>query len=164
MMNIAAENGESAKTMINTIMAKFRLVRLLAVKTEIMKISANSYRMKRIPKIRIAEIDAEFKKMLSAVSEGNIDTFDEEHANKLMNEKQRLTIQLEQYANTRHKRESAKSRLDQIFTILDGMQNHPMEYDDQIVRQILECVVVESKETIKVVFIGGLEVREQLIA
>ncbi len=112
--------------------------------------------------IRIAEIDAEFKKMLSAVSEGNIETFDEGHAGELMNEKQRLTIQLEQYANAQQKRESAKSRLDQIFTILDGMQNHPMEYDDRIVRQILECVVVESKETIKVVFVGGLEVREQL--
>lgn len=114
--------------------------------------------------IRIAEIDAEFKKMLSAVSEGNIETFDEGHAGELMNEKQRLTIQLEQFANAQHKRESAKSRLDQIFTILDGMQNHPMEYDDRIVRQILECVVVESKETIKVVFVGGLEVKEQLIS
>ena len=112
--------------------------------------------------IRIAEIDAEFKKMLNAVSEGNIDTFDEEHANELMNEKQRLVVQLEQYANAQQKRENAKSRLDQIFTILDGMQNHPMEYDDRIVRQLLECVVVESKESIKVVFVGGLEVREQL--
>lgn len=112
--------------------------------------------------IRIAEIDAEFKKMLNAVSEGNIDTFDEEHANELMNEKQRLVVQLEQYANAQQKRENAKSRLDQIFTILDGMQNHPMEYDDRIVRQLLECVVVESKETVKVVFVGGLEVREQL--
>lgn len=44
------------------------------------------------------------------------------------------------------------------------MQNHPMEYDDEIVRQILECVVVESKNEIKVVFVGGLEVCEQLIA
>jgi len=114
--------------------------------------------------IRIAEIDAEFKKMLNAVSEGNIETFNEEHAGELMNEKQRLVIQLEQYANAQHKRESAKSRLDQIFTILDGMQNHPMEYDDRIIRQILECVVVESKETIKVVFVGGLEVKEQLIS
>ena len=112
--------------------------------------------------IRIAEIDAEFKKMLNAVSEGNIDTFNEEHAGELMNEKQRLVIQLEQYANAQQKRENVKSRLDQIFTILDGMQNHPMEYDDRIVRQILECVVVESKETIKVVFVGGLEIREQL--
>lgn len=112
--------------------------------------------------IRIAEIDAEFKKMLNAVSEGNIDTFDEERANELMNEKQRLVVQLEQYANAQQKRENAQSRLDQIFTILDGMQNHPMEYDDRIVRQLLECVVVESKETVKVVFVGGLEVREQL--
>lgn len=30
--------------------------------------------------------------------------------------------------------------------------------DDQIIRQILECVVVESKEKIKVVFAGGLEI------
>ena len=80
-----------------------------------------------------------------------------------MSEKQQLTVQLEQYMNIQCKRENAKSRLDQIFTILDGMQNHPMEYDDQIVRQILECVIVESKETIKVVFVGGMELRQQLI-
>lgn len=113
--------------------------------------------------IRIAEIEAEFKKMLNAVSEGNIENFDEERASELMNEKQRLTQQLEQYANTRHKRESTESRIDQIYTILDGMQNHPMEYDNQIVRQILECVVVESEEEIRVIFVGGIEVREQLM-
>ncbi len=113
--------------------------------------------------IRIAEIDAAFKKMLNAVSDGNIEDFDEERANELMSEKQRLTQQLEQYANTRHIRESAESRLDQIYTILDGIQNHPMEYDDQIVRQILECVVVESKEQIRLAFVGGIEVREQLM-
>lgn len=37
-----------------------------------------------------------------------------------------------------------------------------MEYDDEIVRQILECIIVESKDEIKVVFVGGFEVREQL--
>lgn len=114
--------------------------------------------------IRIAEIDTEFKQMLKTVSVENADTFDEGRIGELMNEKQRLTQQIEQYANTRQKRESAKSRLDQIFTILDGMQNHPMEYDDEIVRQILECIIVESKDEIKVVFVGGLEVCEQLTA
>ncbi|RHO45756.1 hypothetical protein DW115_10150, partial [Clostridium sp. AM09-51] len=53
---------------------------------------------------------------------------------------------------------SQQSRLDEIFTILDGLQNHPMEYDDTLVRQIIECVVVDSKEKIKVVFIGGTEI------
>lgn len=114
--------------------------------------------------IRIAEIESEFKQMLKAVSTDNADTFDEERLSELMNEKQRLTQQLQQYINVRQKRESVKSRLDKIFTILDGMQNHPIEYDDQIVRQLLECVVAESAEEIKVVFVGGLEVREQLIA
>lgn len=59
--------------------------------------------------IRIAEIDAEFKQMLKAVSAENADAFDEERLGSLMNEKQRLTMQLEQYANARQKRESAKS-------------------------------------------------------
>lgn len=108
--------------------------------------------------IRIAEIDAEFQKMLKAVSADNADGIDEERITELMNEKQRLTVQLEQYAAVRQKRESAKSRLDEIFTILDGLQNHPKEYDDKLVRQIIECIVVESKEKIKVVFIGGTEI------
>lgn len=108
--------------------------------------------------IRIAEIDAEFQKMLKAVSADNADGIDEERITELMNEKQRLTVQLEQYATMRQKRESAKSRLDEIYTILDGLQNHPMEYDDTLVRQIIKCVVVKSKEKIKVVFIGGTEI------
>ena len=112
--------------------------------------------------IRIAEIDAEFQKMLKAVSANNADGIDEERITELMNEKQRLTVQLEQYASMRQKRESAKSRLDEIYTILDGLQNHPMEYDDKLVRQIIECVVVESKEKIKVVFIGGTEIEMTL--
>ena len=79
-----------------------------------------------------------------------------------MNEKNKLLGQLEQISTSKQKRENAKSRLDEIYVILDGLKNHPMAYDDQIVRQILECVIVESKEQIKVVFIGGLEVTESL--
>ena len=42
------------------------------------------------------------------------------------------------------------------------MKNHPLTYDDQVIRQILRCVVVESKEKIRVVFIGGLEVEAEV--
>lgn len=112
--------------------------------------------------IRIAEIDAEFKAMLQAVSAQTADNFDDNRATTLMNEKNKLLGQLEQISATKQKRENAKSRLDEIYTILDGLKNHPLTYDDQIIRQILECVIVESKEQIKVVFVGGLEVTEQL--
>ena len=112
--------------------------------------------------IRIAEIDAEFAAMLKSISSDSVDAFDENKAKDLMNEKSDLQQQLSQIADTKQKRENAQSRLDDIYTILDGLKNHPMQYDDRIVRQIVECVVVESKEEIKVIFIGGLETTERL--
>ena len=107
--------------------------------------------------IRIAEIDAEFKKMLDRVSTDTIEAFDEETATRLMNEKSRLQQQLDSIADAEQRRENAKSRLDDIYMILDGIKNRPMEYDDQIVRQLLECVVVDSKEQITVIFKDGLK-------
>lgn len=112
--------------------------------------------------IRIAEIDAEFNAMLAAVSSDNAEAFNEARAKELMDEKSNLQGQLTQIANRKQKRENVKSRLDEIYTILDGLKNHPIQYDDKIIRQIIECVVVESKERIKVVFLGGLTVTEQL--
>ncbi len=112
--------------------------------------------------IRIAEIDAEFNEMLAAVSSDNAEAFNEARAKELMDEKSNLQGQLTQIANRKQKRENVKSRLDEIYTILDGLKNHPIQYDDKIIRQIIECVVVESKERIKVVFLGGLTVTEQL--
>ncbi len=111
---------------------------------------------------RIAEINATFQQMLKAVSTENADDFDETKLQELMLEKRSLQQRLDRMADAQQKRKNAKSRLDEIFTILDGLKNHPMEYDDQIVRQILECVVVENKERIKVVFVGGLEVEQEL--
>ena len=38
------------------------------------------------------------------------------------------------------------------------MKSHPLTFDNEIICKILQCIIVESKEKIKVVFIGGLEV------
>lgn len=46
--------------------------------------------------------------------------------------------------------------------ILDTMKNHPLTYDDLVVRQILQSVIVESKQKIKVIFLGGLEVEAEM--
>ena len=107
--------------------------------------------------VRIAEIDAEFRKMLDRVSTETVEAFDEETATRLMNEKSRLQQQLDNIADAEQRRENANSRLDDIYTILDGIKNRPMEYDDQIVRQLLECIVVDSKEQVTVIFKGGLK-------
>ena len=107
--------------------------------------------------VRIAEIDAEFRKMLDRVSTETVEAFDEETATRLMNEKSRLQQQLDNIADAEQRRENAKSRLDDIYTILDGIKNRPMEYNDQIVRQLLEFIVVDSKEQVTVIFKGGLK-------
>lgn len=110
--------------------------------------------------VRIAEIDAEFRAMLQAIATDTVEDFDEQRATELMAEKSNLEHQLAQYANVQQERENAQSRLDEIFTILEGLENHPMEYDDRLVRQVLKCVVVESKDKIKVIFVGGVEVEQ----
>lgn len=113
--------------------------------------------------IKIAEMDTEFKNLINMTNDQNKD--DEEIESKLeaiIIKKRELQGKLDQIEDTRQKRENAKSRLEEIFTVLDGLKNHPITYDDQIVRQLLECVVIESKENIKIVFIGGMEVEQNI--
>lgn len=73
----------------------------------------------------------------------NVDAFDDGEAKTLMDEKAKLQLQLDMIADMKQKRENAKSRLDEIFTIIEALANHPMDYDDRIIRQILESVIVE---------------------
>ena len=42
------------------------------------------------------------------------------------------------------------------------MNNHPLTFDNEIIRKILQCVIVKSKDRIKVVFLGGLEVESEV--
>ena len=101
--------------------------------------------------------------MLSKISTETVDAFDEEKAKRLMDEKVALQQQLAAIQDGQLKREQTKTRLDDIYTILDGLKNRPMEYDEQIVRQLLECITVDSKEQITVIFVGGLKVVQPLI-
>ena len=113
--------------------------------------------------IRIAQIDQEFKNLLNSVTaENQQKLLTDPRITELMTEKRQLEKELAEYAAAEQHRQNTASRLDNIFTILDGMKNHPLTYDDAVVRQILQCVIVESKEKIKVVFIGGMVVEAEV--
>ena len=113
--------------------------------------------------IRIAQIDQEFKSLLNSVTaENQQELLTDPRITDLMTEKRQLEKELAEYAAAEQHRQNTASRLDNIFTILDGMKNHPLTYDDAVIRQILQCVIVESKEKIKVVFIGGMEVKTEV--
>lgn len=112
--------------------------------------------------MRIAEIDTEFTAMLKAVSTETAENFDENRVKELMEEKSELQQRLSEIALEKEKHETMQSRLDDMYLILDGLKNHPINYDDSIVRQLLECVVVESKNKIKVVFKDGYEIEQEM--
>lgn len=113
--------------------------------------------------IRIAQIDKEFKDILNSVTaENQQQLLTDPRITELMDEKRKLESKLAEYSAAEQHRKNTVSRLDNIFTILDGMKNHPLTFDDEMIRKILQCVVVEAKDRIKVVFLGGLEVEAEV--
>ncbi len=111
---------------------------------------------------RKAEIEAIVKEMFQQISVANAEMFDESRLAELLSEKADIEQQLLQQKERQEVNRNSQSRLETIFTVLDGLQNHPITYDDQIVRQLLQCVLVESKNSIRVVFAGGYEVVQAL--
>ena len=113
-------------------------------------------------KVRIAEIDNKFKSLLSSLSvdlENNSQT--EQAIAELMTEKRALEKELET-----HKAFGASSpydsKLKEIGHITEIIENQPLQFDDNLIRQMLECVVVQSKEQIKIVFKDGTEIDKPL--
>lgn len=113
-------------------------------------------------KVRIAEIDNKFKSLLSSLSvdlENNSQT--EQAIAELMTEKRTLEKELEKYktcgASTSH-----ESKLNEVCHITELIENQPLQFDDNLIRQMLECVVVLSKEQIKIVFKDGTEIDQSL--
>ena len=113
-------------------------------------------------KVRIAEIDIEFKKLLGSLSvdlESNALT--ENAISELMIEKRKLEKELEK-CRENNSPSACESKLNEISHITQILKNQPIEFDDTLIRQILECVVVQSKEQIRIIFKDGTEVDQLL--
>ena len=106
--------------------------------------------------LRIAELQNEFNTMLNAIASDNVEAFDESRAKQLMSEKEALEGQLAQINAGKRKRMIITARLDEIYTITDALSDHPIPYDNRVIRQIIDSIVVETKDKIKVTFRDGL--------
>ena len=80
----------------------------------------------------------------------------------MLSEKNKLQSESDRIAELNQKDKNKQSRIAEITELLDGIKNRTMEYDDRLVRQIIEAVIIESKEKIKVIFIGGYEIEQVL--
>ena len=113
-------------------------------------------------RVKIAKIEENFKNMLNDVSNENADYFDENRAMQLLEEKNALERELQSLEGKKQKSETQKERKENLVTVVGGIKNHSLNYDDRLVRQLVECIVVESKERVKVVFKGGMETEQNL--
>ena len=111
---------------------------------------------------RIAQIDAEFNSMIDTASADTMDGFDENRIQQLINEKNELQEKLRLIHKEKGSPITTQARLDSIYTVIDGLKNCPMAYNDEVVRKLVECVVIESKDQIKVVFRDGIEMEQTL--
>ena len=112
--------------------------------------------------LRLAAVEKEINELFNTISVDTIESFDEKKAEELLSEKNKLQSELDRIAELNRKDKNKQSRIAEITELLDGIKNRTMEYDDRLVRQIIEAIIVESKEKIKVIFIGGYEMEQVL--
>ena len=110
-------------------------------------------------KVRLAEINEDFQKAMSMVSiDDDNNVIIELKLTELIMEKELLNKEFAKYSSE-HKAAS-QSRINEIARLTDVLENQPLQFNDELVRQMLQCIVVESKERIKVIFNDGTEIDE----
>ena len=110
---------------------------------------------------RIGEITAALSELYELQAKNRSDNYDSQFE-ALYSERNDLKDKLEQIkADTNHA-SAEQSRLDQIFTVVDGIRNKPLEWDEQIVRQMVECVKIIGKDKLAIRFRIGVETEVSL--
>ena len=113
-------------------------------------------------KLRLATIEKEINELFNTISVDTIESFDEKKAEELLAEKNKLQAELDRLAELHQKDKDKQSRIAEIMDLIDGLKNRTLVYNDSLIRQIIEEVIVESKEKIKVIFIGGYEMEQKV--
>lgn len=110
---------------------------------------------------RICEIDTAITDLYTQQGK-NPDGNYESQFEALYGEKKTLKEQLAEIKATANHLTAEQARLDTLFTIVDGIRNHPLEWDEKAVRQMVERIEAIDKENIIMRFRWGDEVKVSL--
>lgn len=105
---------------------------------------------------RIGEISTALSELYELQAKNPRDNYDSRYE-ALYTERNTLKEKLARIKATADHTSAEQSRLDKIFTVVDGLKNRPLDWDDQIVRQMVECVKVVSEDKIAIRFRLGVE-------
>ena len=107
---------------------------------------------------RIGEISAALSELYEIQAKNPQDNYDSRFE-ALYTERNALKEKLAQIRAAADHTSAEQSRLDKIFTVVDGVKNRPLDWDEQIVRQMVECVKVFGKDKLGIRFRFGIETK-----
>ena len=111
-------------------------------------------------------IDALNKRMLELVNEtvaaGKDVESSEEEFKEISNQIEQLTRRIAAIQESIHKDGSRQARLEEIQNIIAERNANETQYDDSIVRQMIECIKVHNDGKLTIIFGGGYEIEETL--
>lgn len=70
--------------------------------------------------------------------------------------------ELEKIEKSKSKIETATDCTEKMTEVMKGLKNHPVEYNDLVVRQLIECIKVMSKDTLHIYFKDGVKIEAHI--
>jgi hypothetical protein len=112
---------------------------------------------------RLLDIDKARNDFISLIASGEMeeDSLDQEFQ-KLYDEEQELNEKIRVLKSQNEKEQNDLYQQKEIYDVLDKIPCTITEYDDIIVRKLIECVKVINKTDIKVIFKDGHEIDEEV--
>lgn len=101
---------------------------------------------------RLTDMDSE------AAQNGDFDTQFE----SLYAELYAIKDELNEIEKSKSKLETVDNSIEEMTAIMQGLKNHPVEYNDLVVRQLIECIKVISKDTLHIYFKDGIKIEAKI--
>lgn len=117
----------------------------------------------RIIQNRLNDIDAARNDLIGLITNGvcDEDKLDSEFA-KLYDEEKRLNEKLHLLLEQKNMENITQSKIKNIFSEIESEKLELKEFDDILIRKLIECVKVISKTELLIIFKGGYEVSAEI--
>ena len=106
--------------------------------------------------VRVSEIDRELDELYELLGKDNSGDF-EDRFEMLYAEQNTLKEKLVQIRADKNHASAEQSRTEDVLAAVDKLPDYPVTWDEQFIRQMVECIRVKSKDEIAIRFRLGVE-------
>lgn len=85
-----------------------------------------------------------------------------EKLDALITELNQVKASIAEKQSKQSRSEQTVGMIDEIMATIEELKDAPVKYDDQIARQLIDCIRVVDKDEVQIIFKGGLEKRKRL--